>query len=160
METLILGWYVLVETGSVFMLALFASLQYIGTLVSPFVGVMADRLGHGNVLSAMRAVYTALAATLMTFALLDALTPLYVFVIATLTGLVRPSDMGMRAALVGDTMPADRLIGAMSIERTTSDSARIFGALSGAGLVAALGIGPAYVCVAGLYATSFFLTLK
>jgi predicted MFS family arabinose efflux permease len=160
METLILGWYVFVETGSVFLLALFASLQYIGTLIAPFVGVMADRLGHGNVLSAMRAIYATLAGALMTFALLDALTPLHVFVIAALTGLVRPSDMGIRAALVADTMPSERLIGAMSVERTTGDSARIAGALSGAGLVALLGIGPAYACVAGLYAISVGLTLK
>jgi hypothetical protein len=31
MENLILSWYILVETGSVLMLAIFASLQYIGT---------------------------------------------------------------------------------------------------------------------------------
>jgi hypothetical protein len=31
METLILGWYVLVETGSVLLLTLFASLNFIGT---------------------------------------------------------------------------------------------------------------------------------
>ena len=64
------------------------------------------------------------------------LTPMLVLVIAAVMGLVRPSDIGMRAALVGDTMPADRLMGAMSIQRTTQDSARVAGALTGAGLVA------------------------
>jgi MFS family permease len=48
----------------------------------------------------------------------------------------------------------------MGIQRTTQDSARITGALSGAGLVAALGIGPAYLVVSALYATSILLTLK
>ena len=74
-------------------------------------------------------------------------------------GLVRPSDIGMRAALVGETMPATQLIGAMSIQRTTMDSARIAGALTGAGLVAALGIGPAYAVVAGV-TISILLTLQ
>src|SRR5688572_5654691 len=143
METLILGWYVLVETGSVLLLAIFASLQYTGTLVAPFFGVVADRVGRGNVLAAMRAVYAVLATALMVFALTGALTPVHVFVIAALMGLVRPSDMGMRNALVGDTMPPAHLMGAMGIQRTTSDSARIAGALTGAGLVASLGIGPA-----------------
>ena len=41
METLILGWYVLVETGSVVLLTLFGSLMYVGTLVSPVVGMLA-----------------------------------------------------------------------------------------------------------------------
>ena len=62
METLILGWYVLVETQSVFMLTLFASLLYVGTLLSPMFGVMADRVGHRNVLCAMRGVYATLAS--------------------------------------------------------------------------------------------------
>ena len=39
METLILGWYVLVETGSVLLLTLFASLTYIGTLIAPMFGM-------------------------------------------------------------------------------------------------------------------------
>jgi len=74
--------------------------------------------------------------------------------------MVRPSDMGMRAALVGETMPADRLVGAMGIQRTTTDSARIAGAITGAGLAATFGLGPAYSVIAGLYAVSFLLTLK
>ena len=160
METLILGWYILIETGSVFLLAVFASLQYVGTLISPFVGVLADRVGRGVVLATMRATYAILATAIMTLALLGMLTPLYVFVIATLTGLVRPSDMGMRTALVGDTMPREHLMGAMGISRTTGDSARVAGALTGAGIVATLGMGPAYVVIACLYATSFSLTLK
>ena len=51
-------------------------------------------------------------------------------------------------------------MGAMSIQRTTQDSARIAGALTGAGLVATLGMGPAYLVVASLYAISVLLTLK
>jgi len=160
METLILGWYVLVETRSVLLLTIFASLQYIGTLLAPMFGVMADRRGHRNVLCAMRMTYTTLATTMMTLAFMDVLTPVHVFVIAGLNGLVRPSDMGMRAALVGMTMPPTQLMSAMSIQRTTQDSAKMAGALTGAGLVALLGMAPAYVAVAALYATSVFLTLK
>ncbi|MDO8597371.1 MAG: MFS transporter [Sulfuricaulis sp.] len=160
METLILSWYVLVETGSVLLLTVFASLLYTGTLLAPIFGVMADRVGHRNLLCAMRAVYATLATTLMTFIFMGVLTPVHVLVIATLTGIVRPSDLGMRAALVGETMPADRLMGAMSVQRTTQDSARIAGALTGAGLVATLGMGSAYLVVVSLYGVSFLLTLK
>ncbi|MDB5864466.1 MAG: Arabinose transporter permease, partial [Betaproteobacteria bacterium] len=79
---------------------------------------------------------------------------------AGLLGLVRPSDIGMRAALVGDTMPSGQMVGAMSIQRTTQDSAKVVGALTGAGLVALLGMGAAYIVVTGLYALSVALTLK
>jgi len=160
METLILGWYVLVETGSVLMLTVFASLQYIGTLLAPMFGVMGDRIGHRNLLCAMRGLYAALAAILMTFAFMGIVTPALVLAITAVMGLVRPSDIGMRAALVAETMPADRLVGAMSIQRTTQDTARIAGALTGAGLLAALGMGPAYMAVSSFYAISVLLTLK
>lgn len=160
MEQLILGWYVLVETRSVMMLTVYASLLYIGTLLAPLFGVMGDRVGNRNVLCAMRAVYTALAVALMALAFAELLTPAYVLAITAVMGLVRPSDVGMRAAVVGDTMPAPYLLSAMSIQRTTQDSARIAGALTGAGLAATLGMGPAYLVVSILYASSVFLTLK
>jgi MFS family permease len=159
METLILGWYVLVETRSVLLLTLFASLTYIGTLVAPIFGVVGDRIGHRDLLAMMRATYAVLAATLMTLALTGHLSPLYVFIIVAIMGLVRPSDLGVRGALVATIMPHDQLIGAISISRTTMDTARIAGALSGAGLFAALGMGPAYVAIVGLYIVSTLLTL-
>jgi predicted MFS family arabinose efflux permease len=160
METIILGWYVLVETGSVFMLTVFASLQHMGTLIAPMFGVMGDRIGARRLLSIMRAFYALLATTLMVLAYANLLTPTYVLISASLLGLVRPSDIGMRAALVGQTMPPGLLMGAMSVQRTTMDSARIAGALTGAGLVAAMGIGPAYTVVASFYAISVALTLQ
>ena len=159
MEALILGWYVLVETGSVLWLTLFASLQYTGTLLAPMFGVVGHRIGTKKLLCAMRATYFTLATTLMTLAFTGMLAPLYVFMIAALMGIVRPSDLVMRYGLIGETMPATRLIGATSVSRTTQDSARIAGALTGAGVVAALGIGPAYVVIASLYASSLLLTL-
>jgi MFS family permease len=158
METLILGWYVLVATDSVLMLTLFAALQYLGTLVAPLFGVAADRAGARSVLCAMRAFYLVQAAVLTGFALFDALDPLPVFVIAALMGLVRPSDLAIRYALVGETIASKQLVGAMGISRTTSDSARVAGALTGASLVAIVGIGPAYMVVTTLYAVSLLLS--
>jgi MFS family permease len=160
METIILGWYVLTETKSVLMLTLFASLQHMGTLLAPMFGVMGDRVGQRKVLTAMRVTYCALAMTLMTLAYSGMLTPTYVLCIAGVMGLVRPSDIGTRNALVGATIPNNLLMGAMSIQRTTQDSAKVMGALTGAGLVAIMGIGPAYTVVASFYAISALLTAK
>ena len=159
MEMIILGWYVLVETGSVLLLTVFASLGYIGTLVAPMFGVVGDRIGHRDLLAMMRASYAVLATVLMTLALSGHLSPLFVFIVAALMGVVRPSDLGVRGALVATIMPRDQLIGAISLSRTTMDTARIAGALSGAGLFAVLGMGPAYVAIVCLYIVSTTLTL-
>jgi predicted MFS family arabinose efflux permease len=61
--------------------------------------------------------------------------------------------------VVGDTMPADTLMATMGLSRTTADSARIAGALAGAGLFAWLGLGPTYFAIACCYALGFLFTL-
>lgn len=159
MEGVILGWFVLVSTGSVLALAIFGSLQFLGTLISPLFGMAGDRIGNRLVLLSMRLVYLVLASCLMVLFLADLASPVPVFVLAAIMGLVRPSDITMRNLLVGETMPADYLMRAMGVSRTTADSARVVGALSGATLVAALGSGFAYVAVCGVYALSLALTL-
>jgi MFS family permease len=159
METLILGWYVLVETRSVILLAVFGSLQYLGALVAPVFGVMGDRLGRRTLLCSMRAFYAGLALLLMALGLSGSLTPAIVFALTVPSGLVRPSDLVMRNALIGDTMPQDRLMNAMGLSRTTMDMAKIAGALVGSGLFALLGLGYSYIFVAAFYLASFCLTL-
>ncbi len=158
METLALAWFILSETGSVMLLGVFASLQYLGTLLAPFVGMVGDRVSHRRLLCAMRAVYLVLAALLCALAFADALGPVEVFAVAALAGLVRASDFGERNVLISETMPADRLLGALGLSRITADGARALGAVAGAGMVAALGLGWAYVVVLGLYAVSLVLT--
>ncbi len=108
----------------------------------------------------MRAFYTGLAAILTIVVFAQALTPLIVFIITGMMGMVRPSDIGVRAALVADNMPAHRLMSAMGVSRTTSDLARVGGALAGAGLFAAFGVGPAYVVVVLCYALGLSLTAR
>ena len=158
METIILGWYILTESGSVLMLVAFGSLQFLGSLFSPVLGVVCDRMGYRQMLWATRAVYAFMALLLMTLSYLQALTPERVLCFAAVVGCLRPSDQMMRNALIARTLPADQLMGALGISRMTSDSARIAGALAGAGIVAFLGMTSAYVAVATLYTISFVLS--
>src|SRR5688500_19715199 len=96
MEALILGWYILEATGSVQQLVLVAALAWLGSLFSPFFGLLGDRIGHRTLLGITRGLYAVLAAVLAALTLADALLPWRVFVIAALAGLLRPSDMVMR----------------------------------------------------------------
>ncbi len=130
MEVLILNWFVLIETKSVTALALFAGLQYLGSLIAPAMGALADRIGRRRTLSTLRALYTVLAVTIMTLDLSGLMEPILIFIIAAVAGLIRPSDLVMRNALIGDTMPANKLANAMGLSRTTMDTARMTGALA------------------------------
>jgi MFS family permease len=158
MEILILGWYVMLETKSVLLLAVFGSLRYLGTLIAPGFGMAGDKFGHRNVLCAMRAVYAALAAVMMALAYSEALEPWHVFVVSTLSGLVRPSDLAMRNALIAAIVPGPQLMGAMGVARTTSDVARIGGPLFGAAAMAAMAMGHVYLSVTLVYALGLSLT--
>ena len=159
MEMLVLGWYVLVTSNSVILLTAFGALGFAGTLVSPVFGMLGDRLGRRTMLCFMRAYYVVLAVITMTLGINDALTPCFVLVIALLSGLVRSSDLVMRNSLLGDTMPPEHLVRGIGLERTTQDTARIAGAVAGAGLFAAIGIGNTYAVVAAFYVVSFVLSL-
>ena len=158
METVILGWYVMVNTGSVLWLTAFGSLQFLGTLAAPMFGVLGDRVGGRTMLCAMRTVYSVLAASLMLLAFTRLLSPAWVLAIATVAGLVRPNDLVMRNTLIGETIPVSYRMGALGMSRATSDSARVGGALAGASLSTVLGIGLTYTFVTLFYVVSLALT--
>ncbi len=160
METIILGWYVLVATGSVLWLTAFGALQFIGTLASPLLGTLGDRVGLRLVLASMRFCYALLAGVILLLASIGRLDPLAVLCVAGVAGMVRPSDIGMRTALVGATVPPQHLMAAMGVSRTSMDSAKVAGALVGAGVVAAFGMVAAYVAITLIHLGGALLTLQ
>lgn len=160
METLVLSWYVLTTTGSVVMLTVFASLQYVGTLLAPTFGAIGHRIGNRKLFCAMRLSYAVLASLLALAAFAGTLSPPVLLFYAATIGIVRPSDMAIRFTLIGETVPGPSLMAASGIQRTTSDSARLVGYLSGAGLFTLLGIEFTILCIAGLYAASLAFTLR
>jgi len=158
-ETLVLAWYVLTVTDSVIVLTVFGSMQFLGTLLAPVLGSLADRVGRRAMLCLLRACYASLASVLMVTGLTGMITVEVVFVVAFLMGLIRPSDLVMRNAMIGDTMPTALMGSAMGLSRMTMDTARIAGSLAGAGLFATVGLGAAYIGVVAFYTLSLTLTL-
>jgi MFS family permease len=158
MEMLMLGWFILTETKSVVLLTAFGALRYLGTLIAPLFGMAGDKWGHRNLLCVMRLSYAVATAvmTVLTFAGWLGVVP--IFVAATVAGLVRPSDLAIRNALVASIMPSEQLLSAIATAGMTSDCSRIIGPLAGAGIIAALGLGPAYLTIALCYAAAVVLT--
>ena len=160
METVILGWYVITQSGSVLLLTVFGSLQFFGTLAAPMFGVLSDRFGGRLMLCVMRSIYAALATVLMLLAASGWLTPARVLVVAAVAGFVRPNDLVMRNSLIGETIPPPHLMGALGLSRATMDSARVCGALAGAGLSTVLGLTLTYVVVTTFYLAGLTLTFR
>jgi len=159
METLILGWYILVVTDSPFLVGLLGALRFSGTLTAPIVGVIADRMSRRLMLIVLRTGAGLSALALLVLAATDLIQPWHVFVIATISGMLLPADNELRQSLIADTVPRNLLMNASGLARTTQDTARIIGALLGATLLSRLGLGWAYVGVTMFYTFSVFLGL-
>jgi predicted MFS family arabinose efflux permease len=121
--------------------------------------VVGDRLGHKSLLLGMRATYAVFATTLLVLSMLGAVSPILVLVITGLMGLIRPSDLGVRSALIAEMMPAHTMVSALSISRTTVDSARVAGALAGAALFTFFGMTPSYMIIVAFYVVGALLML-
>ena len=159
METLILGWYILVATDSPFLVGVLAALRMSGTLLAPLVGVLADRMSRKTLLVFVRIGAGSSALSLLILASLDVLQPWHVFAIASISGLIRPADNVIRQSLIADTVPRELLMNASGLARTTQDTARIVGALLGATLLSRLGLGWAYLGVTSFYVFSVLFVM-
>ena len=158
MEAPILAWYILVETGSVVMLALFAALQFAGTLFSPLLGVVADRMGSRRLLCLMRGLFTAASIIMIGLAFSGLLNPVAAIVVSGIAGILRPSDSMVRMTLISQTLPGAQLTKAIALSRATQDIARMLGAIFGAALVTVIGMGASYVAITALYCAGTLLT--
>ena len=159
MEALILGWYIFTTTDSVLMLTAFGALRFLGSLLSPWFGVAGDRWGSRKMMCIIRFSILLLASCIAIFEFSDLLSIYLVFGLATLSGLIQPSDIVLRNSLIGDSIPKELFMKATSFSRISQDSARIFGALMGAGLFSWLGLGLAYIFVVIVYTGSLLFTL-
>ena len=154
METLILGWYILVATDSPFLVGLLGALRFSGTITAPVIGVIADRVNRKVMLISLRIGTVLTAMVLLILAVSGLIQPWHVFVVAGFSGLLRPADNVLRQSLIADTVPRSLLMNASGFARTTQDSARIVGALLGATLLSRLGLGWALTAVSLFYGFS------
>jgi predicted MFS family arabinose efflux permease len=157
-EMLILGWYVLVQSQSVFLLVLYGALQYIGALLSPYVGVLGDRLGYKSMFIAMRVAFVALSVVFLCLAVADLLNPVIVILLSIISGILKPSDIMIRFTLIAQTLSPTQLVGALGISRLTVDSARMAGAIAGVGIFTLFGMVGTYVLILSMYLISLALS--
>lgn len=157
-EMLILGWYVLVESESVFLLVLYGALQYIGALASPYVGVLGDRYGYKTLFISMRVVFVLLSMMLLALALADLLNPMLVIALSVISGTLKPSDIMIRFTLIAQALKPAQLVGALGISRVTVDSARMAGAIAGVGVFTLFGMAGTYMLILTMYVIALVLS--
>ena len=146
MERLAIGWFVLDETGSVFLAALSFAIRTVPNLVlGPIGGAASDRLPRARVLTATALVRMAAAALMSLVVFADVATvPLLlglVFVTGSTLAFQNTALQPLQAEIVG---PA-RLGNAISLTSFGQRSIGVAGALTGGVLLSWLGPAPTFL---------------
>jgi MFS family permease len=146
MERLAIGWFVLDETGSVFLAALSFAIRTIPNLVlGPIGGAASDRLPRAQVLTATALIRLVAAAAMGFVVWIDlAAIPILltlVFITGSTIAFQNTALQPLQAEIVGPR----RLGNAISLTSFGQRSIGVFGALTGGVLIAWLGPAPTFL---------------
>ena len=126
-EVIVIGWLVLETTDSPFLLGLVGAVRIAGWLLTPFAGVIADRISRRNLLLYSQAIGILLAAALLVLLLAEMLEIWHIIVLTLLRGINIALDFPVRNALVVDLVPTRAQLNAVSLNRAASDVTGAFG---------------------------------
>ena len=154
MEALILAWYVLEVTGSPFLVGLIASARMGLNFLAIFSGAIADRLPRHRLLAFVELVMTCFGVSVLTLMLTGFLQVWHLFAITLSAGLVRIFQMPSAQALIGDTLPPDKISNGAALSSMAQNLSTILGPFVGGLLYKTWGPEGGYTGVALLYFTS------
>lgn len=120
-------------------------------------GVIADRYHRVLIVRVQLLVMVPVAAALGGLELAGRLEVWMVYPLLVVAGLAWVTDMTSRRSLVIDIVGPERLDNAVALDSTSQSSGMIVGNLLGGAMVAALGVGGAFLVLAGLFAAAVCL---
>lgn len=140
MQTVALGWLVYRLTGSSLLLGLVAFLNQAPALVvSPFAGVLLDRLPLRKLVAWTQGLLAVQAAALALLTGFDVVTYEALLGLALFGGLVNALDMPARQTYLVEMAGPDDLASAIALSSSAFNTARVLGTSVGGVLVAGLG---------------------
>ena len=154
MEALVLAWYILEVTGSPFLVGLIASARMGVNFLALFSGAIADRLPRHRLLAVVELILTGLGISVLLLMLSGILEVWHLFAITLGAGLVRIFQMPSAQALIGDTLPPDKISNGAALSSMAQNLSTILGPFVGGLLYKTWGPEGGYTAVALLYFTS------
>ncbi len=147
MEFLVLAWFVLLETESPFLVGLYGSLRFTGTLFAPLYGIVVDRYDRLKLLRTSRIIFTVIAIIIAALAFLDQIHIWQIFVLTGIAGMARAFDNVTRQTIIADMVPRQNLGNAIALTRTGRDATQIVSPIIGGLLLDSFGLGWTYVVI-------------
>ncbi|MDR2937191.1 MAG: MFS transporter [Rikenellaceae bacterium] len=142
MQQIAMSWLVYRLTGSVLLLATVAFAAQIPSLVvTPFAGVIIDRMNCRKILFFTQILSMLEALTLATLVLTGAIQVWHIIALAVFIGTVNSIDNPTRQTFYKDVVPKDELTNAIALNSAMINGARFIGPTVGGLLVAWVGEG-------------------
>jgi MFS family permease len=161
LELLVVGVYVLEQTGSPSMVALMTVVRLAPMFLCGLpIGAIADRYERKTLLLLSLAVLLLTSAVLAALAFSGRITLWQIAIGAFLNGVFFAGDYPVRRIMSGEIAGVDRLGRAMALESATGNATRMLGPALGGFLLETLGLQGAYLLGAVLYLISAVLILR
>lgn len=141
MGSVTLPWLVLQLGASPFQLAVVIALQFVPSLfLSPFGGVLADRIDKRRALMVTQAAAMLQAAILFVLTFTGVVEIWHVIVLSTLIGFVNAADMPIRQSFAAELVPKEDLTNAIALNATSFNLARMVGPAIAGVAIATIGV--------------------
>ena len=141
MGSVTLPWLVLQLGASPFELGLVIALQFAPALVlSPFGGVLADRIDKRRALIGTQAAAMIHAALLFALTVTGAVEIWHVIVLSVAIGFVNAADMPIRQSFAAELVPKEDLTNAIALNATSFNLARMVGPAIAGVVIATIGV--------------------
>jgi MFS family permease len=146
MEEVARGWLILEFTNSPFQLGVFAFIRGIcQLLVSPFAGVLLDRLDRRRLAVLTQTVPAVNSLGIAALVASGWLEIWMLYPLVAIGGISGAINMPARQILVYDVVGSDYITNAIALNAVVSNGARIMAPIAGGATIAAIGISASYV---------------
>ncbi len=164
LETVALGIYVYELADSAFAVGFIGFLRLAPLLLlGAFIGSIADRVNRRAMLAATNITLAIVYLILGVLVVTERIEFWHVSAGALIGGILWATDFPVRRAMIGDSVPSDRLSAAFGVDMASGNFARVFGPLVGGVFIQAIGmqgvyfLGSAMFGMASLVAISMLL---
>ncbi len=152
LELLVAGIFTYDVTHSAFLVAVVAVTRSLPMLfLGPIAGVIAEAVNRKRLLLAQLLGMAATSAVLALLALTGEIRVWHIALGGAVAGIAWASELAVRRRMLGEVVPADRIVAAVALDSLTNSVARVLGPLCGGAAFETLGLGGAYLVSAVLF---------
>ena len=160
MESVALGWLVLIRTDSPFLVGSIASARMALNFLALFSGAVADRMPRHLLVAAVMFAVSLLSLVMFTLLQSGRLEVWHIFALVLVGGLVRLFQMPASQSLVGDILPTDRISTGAALTTMGMNLNTIVGPLIGGFLFQSIGPQGVYAVIVVLNSLGGVLALS